>query len=60
MNIGIICEYNPFHYGHLYHLNKIKEMYPNDEIILVISSHFLQRGETSLINKWKKTEIREN
>ena len=57
MSTGIICEYNPFHNGHKYHIDKIKEMYPNDEIILVISSHFLQRGETSLINKWKKTEI---
>ena len=57
MSTGIICEYNPFHNGHKYHIDKIKEMYPNDEIILVMSSHFLQRGETSLINKWKKTEI---
>lgn len=57
MSTGIICEYNPFHNGHLYHINKIKEMYPNDSIILVMSSHFLQRGDSSLINKWDKTDI---
>ncbi len=57
MSTGIICEYNPFHKGHLYHINKIKEMYPDDIIILVMSSHFLQRGDSSLINKWDKTDI---
>lgn len=57
MATGIICEYNPFHNGHLYHINKIKEMYPNEEIILVMSSSFLQRGESSIINKWDKAKI---
>ena len=56
-SIGIICEYNPFHNGHLYHLNRVKEMYPNYTIILVMSGHFLQRGDVSVINKWKKAEI---
>ena len=56
-SIGIICEYNPFHNGHLYHLNKVKEMYPDYKIILVMSGHFLQRGDISVINKWKKCEI---
>lgn len=56
-SIGIICEYNPFHNGHLYHLNKIKEMYPDYTIILVMSGHFLERGDVSIINKWNKTDI---
>ena len=55
--IGIICEYNPFHNGHLYHINKIKEMFPDSIIILVMSGNFTQLGEISLINKWDKTEI---
>lgn len=55
--IGIICEYNPFHNGHLYHINKIKEMYPESIIILVMSGNFTQRGEVSIINKWDKTDI---
>ena len=55
--IGIICEYNPFHNGHIYHINKIKEMYPNSMIILVMSGNFTQRGIPSIIDKWNKTEI---
>jgi len=55
--IGIICEYNPFHNGHLYHINKIKEMFPDSIIVLVMSGNFTQRGEVSLINKWDKTDI---
>ena len=56
-SVGIIAEYNPFHNGHLYHLEKIKEMFPNDTLILVLSGNFTQRGEPSIIDKWKKTEI---
>lgn len=55
--IGIICEYNPFHNGHLYHLEKIKELYPDSLIILVMSSCFTQRGDISLLTKEEKTEI---
>ena len=56
-SVGIICEYNPFHNGHLYHLNKVKELFPDDTIILIMSGHFMQRGEPSIINKWDKTKI---
>ena len=55
--VGIICEYNPFHNGHIYHLRKIKELYPDSLIILVISSNFTMRGEISILNKWDKTNI---
>ena len=55
--VGIICEYNPFHNGHIYHLKKIKEMYPDSMIILVMSTSFTMRGEISILNKWDKTSI---
>ena len=55
--IGIIAEYNPFHLGHLYQINKIKELYPDSLIIVIVSSIFTQRGDISLINKWDKTKI---
>ena len=55
--IGIICEYNPFHNGHVYHIEKIKEMYPDSLIILVLNGYFLERGEISIINKLDKTKI---
>lgn len=57
MSIGIIAEYNPFHNGHLYHLNEIKKMYPDSTLILVTNSYFTQRGDISLINKWNKTNL---
>ena len=56
-SVGIICEYNPFHNGHLYHLNKVKELFPKHIVVLVMSGNFTQRGDTSIINKWNKTEI---
>lgn len=55
--VGIICEYNPFHNGHIYHINKIKKMFKDCLIVLILSGDFTQRGEVSLIDKWKKTFI---
>lgn len=55
--IGIIAEYNPFHLGHLYQIQKVKEMYPNSIIIAIISTHFTERGDISILNKWDKTKI---
>lgn len=55
--IGIICEYNPLHNGHLYHLQKIKERYPNSLIVLVLNGYFLERGEISILSKEDKTRI---
>lgn len=55
--IGIIAEYNPFHNGHLYHLTKIKEKYPDHAIVLVMSGNYTERGDVSIIDKWKKTTI---
>lgn len=56
-SVGIICEYNPFHNGHIYHIKKVKELFPDHLIVLVMSGNFTQRGEVSLIDKWKKTDI---
>lgn len=55
--IGIIAEYNPFHLGHLYQINKIKEIYPDSLIIAIISTNFTERGDISILNKWDKTKI---
>ena len=55
--IGIIAEYNPFHNGHLYHLNKVKEMFSNSPIILVLGGNFTQRGDISILDKWTKTDL---
>ena len=55
--IGIIAEYNPFHNGHIYHINKIKELYPNSLIILVLNGYFLERGEVSTESVLNKTKL---
>jgi predicted nucleotidyltransferase len=55
--IGVIAEYNPFHNGHLYHIEKIKEKYPEYGIVLVMTGNFTERGDVSIIDKWKRTEI---
>ena len=55
--IGIIAEYNPFHNGHIYHINKIKETYPDSIIILILNGYFLERGEISILSKESKTKI---
>lgn len=55
--LGIIAEYNPFHNGHLYHLEEAKQRSGCNYSICVMTGNFAQRGGTSLINKWIKTEM---
>ncbi len=58
MNIaGIIAEYNPFHLGHLYHIQETKKQAAAEGIICVMSGHFVQRGEPALVNKWARAEM---
>ncbi|KHO39330.1 nucleotidyltransferase [Clostridium tetani] len=58
MNItGVIVEYNPFHNGHLYHLNKTKEITDCNGIIAVMSGHFVQRGSPALLDKWTRAKL---
>lgn len=55
--LGIIAEYNPFHNGHLLHLTKSKEETGAEYSICIMSGNFVQRGNTSIVNKWVKTEM---
>ena len=55
--LGIVAEYNPFHNGHLYHLEKSKKDTGSNYTIAIIGGNFTQRGSTSLIDKWSKAEI---
>lgn len=48
---GIIAEYDPFHNGHLYHLNKTKELTGADAAVVVMSGYFMQRGEPSFFDR---------
>jgi len=56
-SIGVIAEYNPFHNGHLHHLQEIKKKYPEHTIVLVLTGNFTERGNVAIIDKWKRTEI---
>lgn len=55
--LGIIAEYNPFHNGHLYHLETSKKLTNCDFSVAIISGNFTQRGSTSIIDKWSKTKM---
>ena len=55
--IGLIVEYNPFHNGHLHHIEEIDRLFEDNIKIAVMSGDFVQRGEPSLINKFEKTKI---
>lgn len=55
--LGIIAEYNPFHNGHLYHLQKSKEITRSEFSICIMGGNFAQRGDTSIIDKWTKAEM---
>lgn len=55
--LGVIAEYNPFHNGHLYHLENSKKYTNCDYSIAIMSGNFTQRGSTSIIDKWSKTKI---
>ena len=48
---GIVCEYNPFHNGHKYHIEETKRITGSDGIIAVMSGNFVQRGEISLYSR---------
>lgn len=49
--IGIVAEYNPFHKGHKYHIEKSLEVTGADAVVAVMSGNFVQRGEPAIVNK---------
>lgn len=55
--IAIISEYNPFHNGHKYQIDKIREEFGDDSaIIAIMSGSFTQRGEPSIMDKISRAE----
>lgn len=57
MNIySVICEYNPFHNGHKFLLDKAKENGAT-HVVAIMGGHFLQRGDVSIADKWTRTQI---
>jgi len=54
---GIIAEYNPFHNGHLYHLQKAMDLSAADYNVIVMSGNFVQRGMPAIADKFVRTEM---
>lgn len=54
---AIIAEYNPFHNGHLLQLNTIRETVGADEIIILMSGDFVQRGAPAVIDKYARCRM---
>lgn len=55
--LGIIAEYNPFHNGHQYHMQKSLELTGADVCVCVMSGNFMQRGELAFWDKWQRTKM---
>ena len=51
---AVICEYNPFHFGHAY---QISEMKKRGAVIAVMSGNFTQRGDAAVLSKYERAEI---
>ena len=54
--VGIVAEYNPFHNGHLHHLQETKKL-TNLPVIAVMSGSFMQRGEPAFMSKWQRARL---
>ena len=52
--IGIIAEFNPFHNGHKFLIDSVKNS--DDKIVCVIGDDFTQRGDTAIISKYARAE----
>lgn len=55
--VGLIAEYNPFHNGHQYHIEKAREITGADAVIVIMSGNFVQRGTPAIMPKHLRTEV---
>lgn len=55
--VGLITEYNPFHNGHRYHIEKSKELTGADTAVVIMSGNYVQRGTPAIIDKYTRTAI---
>mgnify|MGYP006326134607 CR=1 FL=1 len=53
---GIICEYNPLHQGHIYQMNKARELTGADFVVCIMSGNFVQRGENAIFDKFNRAK----
>ncbi len=55
--VGIIAEYNPFHQGHSYQIQKLKKLCSADYVVIAMSGNFVQRGAPALMDKYSRTKM---
>ena len=57
VTVAVIAEYNPFHKGHEYHINKIRSEFGEDtRIIAIMSGNYTERGEMAITDKYIRAE----
>lgn len=54
---AVICEYNPFHKGHAYHLAETRKQTGCDYVVGIMSGSFVQRGEPAAVDKWVRAQM---
>lgn len=57
MIVTIIAEYNPFHNGHKFQIEKIRKFYKEAKIVVIMSGSFVQRGEAAIIDKYRRAKV---
>ena len=57
MSVGIIAEYNPFHNGHVLQIKEAKQRWPGEDIIIIMSGRYVQRGELAVASFEERSAI---
>ena len=55
--IGIIAEYNPFHQGHAYQIQEAKKQFHADNVVVLMSGNYVQRGTPAIVDKYTRTRM---
>lgn len=55
--MGITAEYNPFHNGHLYHLEESRRQSGAEIVVCAMSGDFVQRGAPAIADKWARARM---
>lgn len=57
---GIICEYNPFHNGHIYQIEETRKQQGATHIVAIMSGNYVQRGDVAMIDKFARAKVAVN
>lgn len=57
---GIICEYNPFHNGHIHQIEETRKQQGATHIVAIMSGNYVQRGDVAMIDKFARAKVAVN